>query len=106
LSADSGYHRARSHRLATHRSSIRGASMSRMVVALLVGLALCLTSAVPLRGADAVTITYPYLGVTHITRVGSPPEFPRNVKIHVVTLDLTVPSEIPRIFAISAWGIP
>src|SRR4029078_420881 len=66
--------------------------MSRTIVALLVGLTLCLASAAPLRGADAVTITYPYLGVTHITRVGSPPEFPRNVKIHVVTIDLTTPS--------------
>jgi len=66
--------------------------MSRTTAALLVGLALCLTFAAPLRGADAVTITYPYLGVTHVTRVGSPPEFPRNVKIHVVTIDLTAPS--------------
>src|SRR5205814_118398 len=35
------------------------------------------------------TVGYPFLGVTHITRVGSVPDFPRNVKIHVVKIDLT-----------------
>lgn len=42
-------------------------------------------------GADTSTVTYPYLGVTHIMRVGSVPDFPRNVKIHVIKIDLTAP---------------
>jgi hypothetical protein len=41
-----------------------------------------------IRAADAITTTYPFLGITHIVRLGSPPEFPRNVKIHVVKIDL------------------
>lgn len=41
--------------------------------------------------ADTSTVTYPYLGVTHIFRVGSAPEFARNVRIHVIKIDLTAP---------------
>src|SRR5438105_14837067 len=41
--------------------------------------------------ADTSTTTYPYLGVTHIFRVGSTPQFARNVRIHVIKIDLTVP---------------
>src|SRR5205809_1618659 len=41
--------------------------------------------------ADTSTITFPYLGVTHIFRVGSAPQFARNVRIHVVKIDLTAP---------------
>ena len=55
-------------------------------------LALYLTSALKLWAADVITIEYPYLGVTHITRVGSVPDFPRNVKINVVKIDLTASS--------------
>src|SRR5262245_5185393 len=33
-------------------------------------------------------ITHPYLGVTHITRTDT---VPRTVRIHIVTIDLTVP---------------
>jgi hypothetical protein len=42
-------------------------------------------------GADTSTVTYPFLGVTHIFRAGSPPEFPRNVRMHIVKIDLTAP---------------
>jgi Phosphodiester glycosidase len=41
--------------------------------------------------ADNSTVTFPYLGVTHIFRVGSTPQFVRNVRIHVVKIDLTAP---------------
>src|SRR5215813_7343008 len=64
----------------------------RTHAALLLGFAVSLLSAANLPAAAATTTTYPYLGVTHITRVGSAPDFPRNVKIHVVTIDLTAPS--------------
>ncbi len=55
--------------------------------ALLIG---CCWSA-GLFGADTSTITYPFLGVTHIFRVGSAPDFPRNVRMHIVKIDLTAP---------------
>ena len=45
-----------------------------------------------LQGADTSTVTYPYLGVTHVFRVGSTPDFPRNVRMHIVKIDLTTPS--------------
>jgi uncharacterized repeat protein (TIGR02543 family) len=45
-----------------------------------------------LQGADTSTVTYPFLGVTHIFRVGSTPDFPRNVKMHIIKIDLTAPS--------------
>jgi len=44
------------------------------------------------QAADTSTVTYPYLGVVHIARTGSVPDFPRNVKIHVVKIDTTAPS--------------
>ena len=44
-----------------------------------------------LQGADTSTVTYPFLGVTHIFRVGSAPDFPRNVRMHIVKIDLTAP---------------
>jgi hypothetical protein len=44
-----------------------------------------------LQGADTSTVTYPFLGVTHIFRVGSTPNFPRNVRMHIVKIDLTAP---------------
>src|SRR5215467_1413817 len=50
-----------------------------------------LASTANVRAADTTTTTYPFLGVTHISRVGSAPDFPRNVKIHVVKIDLTAP---------------
>jgi Phosphodiester glycosidase len=43
------------------------------------------------KAADTTTTSYPYLGVTHITRTGSVPDFPRNVKIHVVKIDTRAP---------------
>jgi Phosphodiester glycosidase len=55
------------------------------------GFALWLGAAAEMQAADVITIAYPFLGVTHITRVGSPPDFPRNVKIHVVKIDLSAP---------------
>jgi len=61
----------------------------RKYAALLLGLAAWLGSAENMQAADASTITYPFLGVTHITRVGSAPDFARNVKIHVVKIDLS-----------------
>jgi hypothetical protein len=60
--------------------------------ALMLAIAMWCGSAARMRAADVTTIAYPFLGVTHITRVGSAPDFPRNVKIHVVMIDLTVPS--------------
>ena len=59
--------------------------------ALLLGFAISFVLAANTHAADVSTITYPFLGVTHVTRVGSAPDFPRNVKIHVVTIDLTAP---------------
>ena len=65
--------------------------MRRNHAALFLGFALWLASAAEMRAGDVITIAYPFLGVTHITRVGSPPDFPRNVKIHVVKIDLSAP---------------
>jgi hypothetical protein len=61
-------------------------------VAFLLGVAVSLLYARNMHAADASTTTYPFLGVTHIARTGSAPDFPRNVKIHVVKIDLTAPS--------------
>src|SRR5215831_13452156 len=58
---------------------------------LLLGFVVWLVSAANMQAADVITTTYPFLGITHITRVGSAPDFPRNVKIHVVTIDLKAP---------------
>jgi len=66
--------------------------MKRIDTALLVGLGLCLTPAVNLWAADVSTVEYPYLGVTHITRVGSLPDFPRNVNINVIKIDMAASS--------------
>src|SRR5262245_42345721 len=59
--------------------------------ALLLGFVVWWCSVANIRAADVTTITFPFLGVTHITRVGSAPDFPRNVKIHVVKIDLSAP---------------
>ena len=64
--------------------------MKRSCTALL-GLALGFLAAPKMFGNDTSTVSYPYLGVTHVTRVGSLPDFPRNVKIHVIRIDLTAP---------------
>ncbi len=45
-----------------------------------------------LAAADSSVVEHPFLGVTHTIRTGGPPEFPRNVRIHVVSIDLTAPS--------------
>ncbi len=50
----------------------------------------CFWSAV-LQGADTSVIDSPFLGVIHIFRTGSTPNFPRNVKMHIVKIDLTTP---------------
>jgi len=50
-----------------------------------------LAAGLQMRAADTSTVEYPYLGVTHIARTGSVPDFPRNVKIHVVKIDTTAP---------------
>src|SRR5262245_65708402 len=60
----------------------------RKPATLLLGFVFSYVSAGNLQAADVSTTTYPFLGVTHITRVGSAPDFPRNVKIHVVKIDL------------------
>ena len=64
----------------------------RKPAALLFGVAVWLLWAATMRAADVTSIAYPFLGVTHVTRVGSAPDFPRNVKIHVVIIDLSAPS--------------
>src|SRR5499427_1392288 len=61
-------------------------------IAFLLGVAVSLVYARNLHAADVSTTTYPFLGVTHITRTGSVPDFTRNVKIHVVKIDLSAPS--------------
>jgi exopolysaccharide biosynthesis protein len=61
-------------------------------LALSCGVVAWLCSTANIRAADATVITYPFLGVTLMTRVGSAPDFSRNVKIHVVKIDLSVPS--------------
>ncbi len=53
--------------------------------------ALWLAPAIELRAGDVSTIDYPYVGVTHVFRVGSTPDFPRNVNIHVIQIDLSAP---------------
>jgi len=64
----------------------------RQHVAFALGFVLLILSVETIHAADTSTITHPFLGVTHVTRVGSIPDFPRNVKIHVVSIDLTAPS--------------
>lgn len=54
-------------------------------------LAFTFGTVIALRAGDFSTVDYPYLGVTHIFRVGSTPDFPRNVNIHVIKIDLTAP---------------
>ena len=54
-------------------------------------LALLLALAGQMQAADTITVEHPYLGVTHVMRVGSAPDFHRNVKIHVFQIDLTAP---------------
>jgi len=66
--------------------------MTTKRAALSLSLAFWLAPHFLLQAADTTTVTYPYLGVTHITRVGSVPDFPRNVKIHVIKIDLNAPS--------------
>lgn len=61
--------------------------MSRNRAAFFLASIFWLSAAMQLQAADVSTITYPYLGVTHIFRTGSVPDFPRNVKIHVVKID-------------------
>jgi hypothetical protein len=65
--------------------------MKRRRAPFALGLVLGLAPLAVIRAADNITVSYPYLGITHITRVGSAPDFPRNVKIHVVKIDLTAP---------------
>ena len=65
--------------------------MQRRRATFALGLVLGLAPLAALQAADNITVSYPYLGVTHISRVGSVPDFPRNVKIHVVKIDLTAP---------------
>ena len=64
----------------------------RKHASLLLGFAVWLVSAANMQAADVTTTTYPFLGVTLIARVGSAPDFPRNMKIHVVKIDLSAPS--------------
>ena len=66
--------------------------MTTKRAALSLSLAFWLAPHFLLQAADTTSVTYPYLGVTHITRVGSLPDFPRNVKIHVMKIDLNAPS--------------
>jgi Phosphodiester glycosidase len=65
--------------------------MKRNHTALFLGLTLWLAPASEMQAADISTVSYPYLGVIHIARTGSIPDFPRNVKIHVVKIDTTAP---------------
>jgi dipeptidyl aminopeptidase/acylaminoacyl peptidase len=65
--------------------------MKREHATLALWLALSLAPAVEMRAEETTAVDYPFLGVTHITRTGSVPDFPRNVKIHVVRIDLTAP---------------
>jgi uncharacterized repeat protein (TIGR02543 family) len=44
-----------------------------------------------LPAADTSVVEFPFLGVTHISRTGSAPDFPRDVKMHIVKIDLTAP---------------
>ena len=45
-----------------------------------------------LRGADTATVEHPFLGVTHITRFRTPPDYQVNSRMHIVKIDLTAPS--------------
>ena len=65
--------------------------MKRSHTTLVLGFISCLASGLETQGADTATISYPYLGVIHIARTGSIPDFPRDVKIHVVTIDTKAP---------------
>src|SRR6266568_4886871 len=65
--------------------------MGRIYAALVLGSVSWLASGLEMPAADISTVSYPYLGVTHIARTGSVPDFPRNVKIHVVKIDTTAP---------------
>src|SRR5262249_10881620 len=58
---------------------------------LLLGFVVWVVSAANTPAADLSAITYPVLGGTHITPVGSAPDFARNVRIHVVKIDLSAP---------------
>jgi hypothetical protein len=39
-----------------------------------------------LQGADTSIVIYPFPGVTDIFRVGSPPDFPLNMRMHIVKM--------------------
>src|SRR6266705_673612 len=65
--------------------------MKRNNATFFLGLTLWLASALEMQAADITTVSYPYLGVTHFARTGSVPDFPRNVKIHVVKIDTKAP---------------
>src|SRR5438874_3785339 len=65
--------------------------MKRNRSTLVLGFISWFASGLEMLAADITTVSYPYLGVTHIARTGSVPEFPRNVKIHVVKIDTTAP---------------
>ena len=57
-----------------------------------VGALLLLSACLPgLPAADTSVVEFPFLGVTHIFRAGSAPDFPRDVKMHIVKIDLTAP---------------
>jgi hypothetical protein len=65
--------------------------MRRNHATLVLGFVSWFVSCLEMQAADITTVSYPYLGVTHIARTGSVPDFPRNVKIHVVKIDTTAP---------------
>ena len=65
--------------------------MRKTHATLIVAAALWLAPAIELRASDVSTVDYPYLGVTHVFRAGSAPDFPRNVNINVIQIDLTAP---------------
>lgn len=71
---------------------VRRISMKRNHLTVFSAFALWLAFASEMRATDNSTVTYPFLGVIHIARVGSSPDFPRNVKMHVVKIDLSAPS--------------
>jgi hypothetical protein len=66
--------------------------MKRNHASFVLGFISWFASGFEMRAADITTVSYPYLGVTHFARAGSVPDFPRNVKIHVVKIDTTGPS--------------
>src|SRR6266849_3008273 len=69
----------------------RRISMKRNNATLFLVLTLWLPSGLEMPAADITTVSYPYLGVIHFARTGSVPDFPRNVKIHVLKIDTTAP---------------